>query len=513
VSIIRFDVEIEDYKCEIPSANHEYCSTWLTLEHSSDEFEIGNSTCTEESENGHYCQAWYVSQLEYKRCWKEIDLGTPSQSITLCCNEDNKHNHCCENFCSPSFYDAFDPSAEFTECYCEVPSANGRFCQQWHCEEYDEISSTYETGREFETYTCLEYGGNGVPRNTTEEANHTYCQRWKGEVESVMQFELSRCNCTEESANGQYCQAWQCDEKGAYFWWPNTLWVLFAAVMAGLAPWYLIRWMRREWTRCNTKPSHLWLMSGRLYLIFFFWICPFALIGIWKAGFVIFLFVFIFDIVPVIAVFLICYDNLKRIQRAGGDLSVVEFNYFYEPATKIVVTSAYYVPREDTPETAAHSAVVTAVEEGTQDDAFEGDSGDQSAVSEGDIELSAMTVQRESHINAEARVHNANHVRQSTSSSVATGELVVPEGGFEIDCSGLISSSSDSSSTSSGSYDPQTLSMINKLLNGITTRYQHILQHNPFTNASEYYNDRHRDDHYSHRYSLHGSSDGSHDGW
>jgi hypothetical protein len=470
--------------------------------------------------------------LEYKRCWKEIDLGTPSQSITLCCNEDNKHNHCCENFCSPSFYDAFDPSAEFTECYCEVPSANGRFCQQWHCEEYDDISSTYETGREFETYTCLEYGGNGVPRNTTEQENHTYCQSWKGEVESIFQFELSRCNCTEESINGQYCQVWQCDEKGADFWWPNTLWVLFSAVMAGLAPWYLIRSMYQEWTKCNTKSKHLWQMTGRYFLIFFFWICPFTLIGIWKAGFTILLFVCLLDILPISVIFCICYDNLKRLERVEGDLSIVEFNYFYEPPKKIVVASAYYVPREDTPETVAHTAtaaaaVPVAMEARSQDEHDDVDENhhERSAIDEeGGIELTVVSVQRENHITSstdiEARVHNASQHDPSSSTpspAIATGELVVPEGGFEIDFSGLIHSSSDSSTTtSSGSHDQQTLSMIDKLLNGITIRYQHILQHNPFTNASEYYVNRHRGDHHFHTsssgYSLN-SSDASSDGW
>ena len=493
----RFDVEVEDYSCEIPSDNGQYCSTWFTLEHSTDEFEIGNATCTEESTNNQYCQSWYISQLEYKRCWKELDLGSNSQSIILCCNEDNKGNYCCQNACSPSFYDAYEPTPEFTECYCEVPSSTGRFCLQWHCEEYNDIDWTFSTGREFETYTCLEYGGGGAPFSTTDDANSTYCQRWKGEVDSISQFELSRCNCTRESANGQYCMVWQCDEKGGYYWWPNTLWILFTCLLGGVAPLVLIRWMCLDWTRCNTKPDQLWHMTGRSFLVFFFWICPFAIIGIWKAGLIVLLFCLLIDVLPTCIIFGVCFDNQKRLADAQGDLVEVQFNWFYTQPEKITLADACYVSQIPAPTTVNTSAMVGASELLSSD--MDGESAEEA-------------VTRSTSITVAADLESTTRDNVIPESEIATAELCVPQGGFEIECP-------FSSSSSSGSYDEHQLSIIGKLLSNISSRYTRVVSNNPFSNATTYYTNNHRENYgSSYHYGAHSahslnSSDNDSDDW
>lgn len=406
----RFDAEIEQYTCEIESSTHHYCNKWLTLEFSADEFEIGNSTCVEESHNGNYCQAWHIEQEEYRKCWKEytsVDRLSTSdiRGFTItCCHADNRNTEaCCRNFCDAPYYNAYEPDRELTDCYCEKESANGKYCEQWHCEEYLHIEDDYHSGRELETYTCHQ-----------SDDGQNYCTQWTGDIESINEFEISRCNCSLPSSNGEYCLKWNCDEKGADFWWPNTLWSLFSAILTFVCPLFVVRQMRFDWNNSNTKKDRLWLHFGRYLLVFFTLGTMFILIGVWKAGLVVLFATLIGSVVPYIVLFAMCYDNCCRYERNEN-----EFNCLYSLPQKVVFTTAVYLNNNTDAVTSDDPAIVSSVI--PEDDMV--------------IEMTAISHQHQS--------------ESQRGVDRAMGEVVVPEGGFDLEFPEPFYNESDSSSSSS----------------------------------------------------------------
>ena len=281
------DNEDETYECTAPSSSAEYCSEWITTEDSPTEFERGNAICTQASSNNKYCAKWHIDQFEYRKCW--VGFDTDGRYVQYCCGSDSVIlNTCCQQICSVSFYNAFPPEQEQADCECTQESEDGGYCERWHCEEYAYLGQTFDYGRELEDYFCSK----GVTL-TSNGISGSYCDTWQGSIDSIEEFEVSRCKCQELSVNGPYCESWQCYEIGYDYHWPNLLWSIFSIIMSLPVPiaftiYYLSGNNCDDNAVSDEVSKERKLSKVCISLLFtvayLLWCGGFVIIGIWKAG-------------------------------------------------------------------------------------------------------------------------------------------------------------------------------------------------------------------------------------
>ena len=319
----RYDDEEESYKCNVMVKNSvsSYCSQWTTEENNLTEFELGEATCTDESKNGAYCDKWNIKQNEYEKCWIDIvtyercdDDGhceTVTESIEYCCSDDGSSDgiECCEDVCDVDFYSSNGKHSEFAYCECRREANNGLFCAEWYCEETDNSDKFEE-----ETYTCLKSGGPNSPSNVSaavssvslDEDNGYYCAKWIGSIDSVPEFEMSKCGCTKPSPDELYCSEWECDERGVDYWWPNMLWCLLSGIVGDgpilalmvLTARKLIYGAPASYSYSDVNTS-AWLIGAAVL----FWAGGVTMIGVWLAG----LGVLFLTYVPLVAVYILVH--------------------------------------------------------------------------------------------------------------------------------------------------------------------------------------------------------------
>lgn len=306
----RYDNDYKLFTCTQPSSNGQFCGNYTTVDDSLDEAEFGHSSCEQVSANGEYCQQWEHVQAEYKKCWLGVIITNDGPIQTeICCNKENRLLYpCCNTACDKTNYNARPPQVEYLSCACQTPSSNEKYCQLWTCEQYSWPGQTYAQGREYETYTCVE-----------ADSTDSYCKRWKGNIESIEEFEVDKCYCTKVSTNGQFCQDWTCEEIGVDMWYPNLYWNFFAVILGGLGnAVVLVVLMNGAWRRIK-EDFLVWRKYFLMYLcICFIWGGGFLMIGVWKAGVGVLLISGGILLFPVLFVFLYAlWLNSKEVNQYG----------------------------------------------------------------------------------------------------------------------------------------------------------------------------------------------------
>lgn len=160
---------------------------------------------------------------------------------------------------------------------------------EWYCEEYGNYNpeQTWFQGREKEYYICA-----------NNDINDTYCRDWYGDIDGYEEFEASKCRCDKEAENRTHCDLWSCNEIGYDYYWPNLLLCLFSGIMGipitifGLC---MLPQYARELTTAKFDK-----FFGRLCVANVVWAGGFIMIGVWKAGFMVFVFTFPIHILPLV---------------------------------------------------------------------------------------------------------------------------------------------------------------------------------------------------------------------
>ena len=107
-----------------------------------------------------------------------------------------------------------------------------------------------------------------------------------------------KCVCVEVSSSGEFCKEWHCHEFGADYYWPNLLWTLFSAVMSlpfTLLSFYFIPklFAKKSKVEVVRRMTVFCICNG-------VWVCAFMVVGMWKAGLMVLIFVFPIHFSPLI---------------------------------------------------------------------------------------------------------------------------------------------------------------------------------------------------------------------
>ena len=231
LSPLHWDDEREFYECDTtasPSSTSDYCSQWITMEDSEDEWEVGVCKCTQErsdmNELGRrYCANWYCEQVEVDKCskggGKMVRIGADDSDgawlqsrfpgfrlsrrgdwdkyeyVCMCTNDNGG-----EYECGP------EVETEKTDCSCLEVASQG-VCKRWYCREYDD-AAPHDVEHEYYNATAID-GSTGRVHG------------WVGDIDSRREFEVAECECTRPSDNERFCVEWRCLERELPYFYPN----------------------------------------------------------------------------------------------------------------------------------------------------------------------------------------------------------------------------------------------------------------------------------------------------
>jgi len=300
LSALHWDEEREFYECDTtasPSSTSDYCSQWITIEDSEDEWEVGVCKCTQgrnDNELGRpYCANWTCEQVEVDKCKGSARMKVRSrfdggdgawlqgrfpgfrpsrrgdwdkyEYVCMCTDSETMR----EYECGPQV------ETEKTDCSC-LEVTNQGVCKRWYCREYDD-AGRHDVEHEYYTATAI--------RGSTGRVH-----RWVGDIDSRGEFEMAECECTLPSDNGRFCVEWQCWERGLPYFYPNlliSLVVLLLVCPFAVGAWGGLGWVIKrvaeeddkfKWNSCR----------GALYIMFavmpFLPVIGFTILFLWLGG-------------------------------------------------------------------------------------------------------------------------------------------------------------------------------------------------------------------------------------